>query len=77
MRHSRDIPSLDVQHLVLNPPDIADTKEDWILQRQGEKTAAGTAGQPFQVIHQLHPTCGDGLGHHATILPVCAAPTTP
>ena len=69
MRHGRDVPALDVQHLILNPPDVASREEDRSLQRQGKETAVRAAGQPLQVVHQLRPAYGDGLSHHATILP--------
>ena len=63
---------MDVQHLILNPTDVAGTKEDRSIQRQGKTTPARTAGQPFQVVHQCRSACGDGLGHHAIILPARA-----
>jgi hypothetical protein len=75
MRHCRGVPAVDVQHLILDPPDIAGTKEDRRFQGQSKATAARAAGQALQVVHQLRSACGDGLGLHATILPCCQPST--
>ncbi|TDB71163.1 hypothetical protein [Micromonospora sp. KC721] len=69
MRYGRGVSALDVQHLILDPPHVANAEEDRNLQPQGKKTPAGAPGQPLQVVHQVRSACGDGLGHHTTILP--------
>lgn len=75
MRHRRGVPALDVQHLILDPPDVAGTKEDRRFQRQSKATPVRAAGQALQVVHQLRSACCDGLGLHATILPCCQPST--
>jgi hypothetical protein len=76
MRHRRGVVALDVQHLILDPPDVAGTKKNRRYQRQDKATAVRATGQALQLVHQLRPACGDGLGLHPTIVPWAGDPLT-
>ncbi|MGC5017152.1 hypothetical protein [Micromonospora sp. DT47] len=39
------------------------------LQRARLSSEMWPEGVGAKDVHQLHPACGDGLGHHAAILP--------
>ena len=77
MRHRRGVTALDVQHIILNPPDVSGTKKNRTCQRQGKATAARAARQALQPVHEHRPASCDGLSLHATILPVPVWPGDP